>query len=543
MMFKRFMAVCLMAAMMLGCLVACGQKEQNSESDGGVSTGKATETAAVQEEDSTDETEEPEDGQYHVDWEDMAEIHVVGLVTGAVPSGVQAVEDAINEITEKEINTHVSLTLLDAGSYAQQMNLMMSSNEAVDLMVTMPSGPSSFTTMASQSQLMDLTDLLKVYAPDILSEQAEVLKATTVDNKILGVPANKSFVTAININMRTDVLEDLGLLDKAQKMTSFAEYEEILEAVKNSDKWNGLAGIAANGTYSEIINVANSLMTENDFADCSYYDNLGDNMNIAGIYIEDASTEVFSFYSSDDYQAMCALAKEWYAKGYVYKDSATTKEVASELIKTNVAFSFMAQTEIGSEMNISAGCGMPMTTVPVVHMPITTSSVIKFVWAVPTTAKEPEAAVTFYNMAYSDPRIANLLAWGIEGTDYVVNDQGLAGYPNGDSAVAYHTSDICWPNRFIIMPWENESPDVRTLQREVRENAEYSPYIGFTCNTSAISTELSAVSNVIEEYKPQLNAGVAADGIYDEFINKLNASGVDVIITEYQKQLDEWLAR
>lgn len=40
-------------------------------------------------------------------------------------------------------------------------------------------------------------------------------------------------LTASNfIAMRTDMLEDLELLEKAENMTTWAEYEEILEAVK-----------------------------------------------------------------------------------------------------------------------------------------------------------------------------------------------------------------------------------------------------------------------------------------------------------------------
>ncbi len=49
----------------------------------------------------------------------MAEITVAYLSMGALPPGLADVEEAINEITEKEINTHVTLEVIESGNYAQ----------------------------------------------------------------------------------------------------------------------------------------------------------------------------------------------------------------------------------------------------------------------------------------------------------------------------------------------------------------------------------------------------------------------------------------
>ena len=49
---------------------------------------------------------------------------------------LQKVEDAINEISEEQINVHVSLLPLSLGQWDQQINLMVSGNEQLDLMPT-----------------------------------------------------------------------------------------------------------------------------------------------------------------------------------------------------------------------------------------------------------------------------------------------------------------------------------------------------------------------------------------------------------------------
>ena len=73
------------------------------------------------------------------------------------------------------------------------------------------------------------------------------------------------------------------------------------------------------------------------------------------------------------------------------------------------------------------------------------------------------------------------------------------------------------------------------------ESAEVSAYLGFACDTTAISGEISAVSNVISEYLPSIDSGIAEPESYDAFLKKLDDSGMPKIIEEYQRQLDEWL--
>lgn len=183
----------------------------------------------------------------------MAEIIVVYPSMSTIPLGLQDVEDAINEISEAEINTHVTLQMLEMGNYEQQVNLMISSGEQLDLMITMPSGSTSFTTMTSQNQLIDITDLLSEYATRTVETVGDYMKGTQINGRTMALTTYKSFAAGIYINMRTDVLEDLGLMEAAQSMTCFADYEAILEAVKNSDKWSYLAGVTADDGNGNVL--------------------------------------------------------------------------------------------------------------------------------------------------------------------------------------------------------------------------------------------------------------------------------------------------
>ena len=549
---KKIMALTLALALTLTA-AACGNSEGGQKETMAPETTKATEaketagteaTQAPTEAGDAGETKATEtsggDVAYNVTWEDTADIVVLYPSMGPIPNGLQAVEDAMNEITEEEINTHVTLKMIEVGNYDQQTNLMMSSNEQLDLMITMPGGPASLSTMASQNQLTDITDLLSEYAPKALAGVGDLIKGNQINGRTLAFPTYKGFVGGQYINMRTDVLEDLGLMDKALNMKSFADYEEILEAVKNSEKWGHLAGVAASDGHGAVLPDTMNVCYAENFADCTFFDNLG-NTQFAVAVREDGTDEVMNTFATEEFRKNYEIVKRWYDKGYVYKDSPTTKEMGTELVKSNVTFSHLATIEVGAEAAQDTNCGMDMTSVLITTKPITTSSLTKFTWAVPTTAREPEAALTFLEMMFNDARIANLFAWGIEGTDYEVGYDGVAKFIEGNDQPAYHGVAFLNANKFIVHPWDGDDPDINTMFKKLMDEATYSSYLGFSGDTSGVTDEVSAITNVISEYQPQVLSGAADDATFQGFLDKLEVSGIDKLVVAYQEQLNAWL--
>lgn len=65
-----------------------------------------------------------------------------------------------------------------------------------------------------------------------------------------------------------------------------------------------------------------------------------------------------------------------------------------------------------------------------------------FVWFVPVASKEPEAAVKFLNLFYTDERIINLFNYGIMDKHYVLNEDQTVSLPEGKTAenVGYYTT-------------------------------------------------------------------------------------------------------
>lgn len=364
------------------------------------------------------------------------------------------------------------------------------------------------------------------------------MKATTVNGRIMGIPIYRNVVTNFYMVMRTDVLEDLGLTEEAQSLTSLKDFESILEAVKNSEQWSYLSGLAPAGGNGGILISTGGFAGLDSFDDNVLFDPLG-STNLVGVDISGNDPTVQLVTEMEEYRDTIELTHDWYEKGYIYKDSATDDSLASDLVKANKVFAYLSAVELGAESSAQQSCGMPMTCVKILTLPITTSSCTKFTWAVPNSSQAPEAALTFLSMMYTDSRINDLLAWGIEGRDYFIED-GVAKYPDGMTEVPYHSADYITGNQFITTPWEGTEEGIREKALAEMEEAEVSPYLGFTCDTEAITNEIAAITNVSAEYEPQVNSGIVDVSTLDEYIEKLKDANVQKVIDEYQSQLDAW---
>ena len=121
--------------------------------------------------------------------EDTAEIVVAYYTSTEVNmEDTQQVQDAINDITLQKINTQVTLLPISIGSWSQQINLMISGGDQLDLVPTFFFGSGTFDFMRSSNQLMPLNDLLEEYGQDILKEiPSEYFETTTYDLSLIHI--------------------------------------------------------------------------------------------------------------------------------------------------------------------------------------------------------------------------------------------------------------------------------------------------------------------------------------------------------------------
>ena len=83
--------------------------------------------------------------------------------------------------------------------------------------------------------------------------------------------------------------------------------------------------------------------------------------------------------------------------------------------------------------------------------------------------------------------------------------------------------------------------DKEAFMAEVRKTALVSPLLGFTFNSEPVKNEIAAITNITSQMSPSLFSG-DTDPVTGcpQLVEKCKAAGLDKVMAEMQKQIDEW---
>jgi putative aldouronate transport system substrate-binding protein len=175
---------------------------------------------------------------------------------------------------------------------------------------------------------------------------------------------------------------------------------------------------------------------------------------------------------------------------------------------------------------------------------MTTGDTTSAMFAISNTSKDPERAMMFLNLLHTDKYLINLLNWGIEGKHYVKVSDNVIDYPEGvDAANTGYNLNQSWMfgNQLNTYLWTTEDQDLWVKYNEFNTNAEKSLALGFVFNPENVKNEITAISNVGQQFTAAINTGsLDPEKTIPEYLKKLKAAGVDKVIAEKQRQLDEW---
>lgn len=528
---KKLLALLLVMVMALSLLSGCGPTEPTGSND----------TPAPASEPGTDPDADDPDSEKDDDSGEVKDIVIQLFTTSTTETAVaEEIAAAINEISEKEIGVRVSLMYNGPADIGSKVSVGIPAGDQMDLLCFSPAGGGNFGTLVAQGQLMDMTSYLNDYAPTALKLTADYLAATTVDGKIYGVPNLRELNESFWLTMNKDALEELGLVEKAEACDNWTTYAEIMrEVVDNTN----LAGIGPNDANGSIVENYAFYVGEEKWSDTFAFDNLGDQYSL--IYTDTDTDTVINYYSTEEYKNAVTMAHQWYVDGLVYKDSAITEQTRDAQLSGNLSFSISGQGGPSTPVNKESSTGHKVICKELGSAVISSSNLVKFGYCMPVTCKEPEAAAKFLELMFTNADVMNTLLWGIEGKDWVLNENGEACYPEGvdGSNARYHKNEDFFPNCYIAYPWEGMGSDYRDVAFEKLQNTPVSKYVGLSVDTSSIADQITACYNVSKQYRAILNCG-QADPVTElpKFLNALEEAGVQDIIDCYQSQLNDWLA-
>ena len=239
--------------------------------------------------------------------------------------------------------------------------------------------------------------------------------------------------------------------------------------------------------------------------------------------------------------------REWQEKGLILPDAATTDATIPELMTSGKTCANIGNLQ-PVQLNSAPSYGWDSVAMNMTegYYPAATASTETY-WTIPVTSENPDAAMKFLNLMYEDQDVADLLKNGIEGVHYVKTDEDLViEYPEGVTA---ETSTYMEPLGLygdrrkemqyssVVSAAENEAWTENNMKKKYKS-------VGYSYDTTDMTNQIIAVNSVIDQYLPSLETGSVedVDSAYEDFLNALDAAGINDIIADNQAQFDAWLA-
>ena len=278
-----------------------------------------------------------------------------------------------------------------------------------------------------------------------------------------------------------------------------------------------------------------------------------DHTSIVGNYCATVgdSTTLVNYYATDAYRNACEKAYELMQKGMLDPEGSANTLGHDALTYTGSTKGVLMGHSLTEDSVIEMfdNNNTYGATFDCVTFGRTDMVNARFEWAIPYTSANPSAAAKMINLIWTDEFIFNTLGFGTEGIDYVWNeDHTMLQYPEGlgQMTVPYNCIYELAGMGDQRMTWPAEGGSKREdleFLTEMMEDCYYPPMFGFTPATDNVTTQLAAVSNVVNQYNTVLTYGeVDPDEYLPEFLDALETAGINDIISDYQAQYDAWAA-
>lgn len=459
---------------------------------------------------------------------------------GEISEGFQDMEDALNEMMERDIGVHVTFVTTDLMTSQNDATLMISAGEQLDICLSFFQ---SLGNLVNKGLIYNLDDLLVSSGTKEIYESKGIYpeESCTYNGKTYGVPTHNIYYQTYSYLMKKNFAEKYGFEADDNKIYTVDEIEKMFETVKAGEGDDFLCYVPWNTTYEPL-----------NYGLCEY-DKLGGDMSLGVLMLNKSfeNTTIENIFETDEYADFCDRMYDWAQKGYISADAAITADAADDICaRENVLGTFgYGAPELDMLEGNGWNVGVVQFKVVDTYIPNTNCSCT---WSIPITSGNPEKALQAVTYIVEHPEAAWLIQYGIEGESWVITERD--GDRVGGNYASEDTNELpylnvygLWGNRLETVPFAGQPLDYNDKRQAAQDacyaNNRVTPSSGYVFVTDSVSADIAAVQTVIAQYATSLNCGALdpAQALPD-FISALKAAGIDTIIQENQKQFDEFLA-
>lgn len=453
----------------------------------------------------------------------------------------------LNEYLAEKIGVKLEVIWGTWGDFDDKAVNAIMGGDPIDIYFTCSWSKDAYYDFAKKGYWLKLDDLMAEYAQDFLAILPEGLKnGATIDGSdgkgMYAFNGIKDSATQNCWDINVTLLEELGFTLDDIKSRDYYTFGDILAKAKEV-KGDSFYPLLVEPMVLERM-VTNGIILPGDCADpnlLSFYLNPED-VSAQGPY----GNVLLNKFATEEFKKFAEKTREYYELGYI--DPALAIAETSNDVRSNKQLSaeYLIGTQsyaLGYEHEASTLRNIHVEFVPCTAPYLDTTASQGAMMAVSSASEHPVAAVKFLNLLNTDPYVMTMLNYGVEGVHYTLNEDGLV---------------VFTEKRNDYTPWRNGLGNITLLPNTVDEGAGFwentflpfygaakgIPVLGFIFDSAPVEVEMSALAGVAAQYALPLCAGaVDPDTVLPEFLEKLEAAGMQKYLDEANAQLQAFLAK
>ena len=395
-------------------------------------------------------------------------------------------------------------------------------------------------------------NLLAEYGQDIRREVEDALwEAFATDGPtgrgLYGVPGPKDTAAWFKMDVNNTRLADLGynfddiftLTGSNHEIIFDPIFEEIMQASKDKYGANFFPLNLEAGNF-----VQHFASTSGDLTGLDVFMFPFDPANPA----QPARPEVTLQVDNELFVRVIEKVRDFWEKGFIDPRLAIADEASDVIGNASREGEYMFSTgqyAYGHQAAMQEERGIDCIFVPLSVRPIVdTMSAAGSGFAISVYSQNQEAAMQLLNAWYTDNELAVILCYGVEGTHWNRNADGLIAL-NHDAreSIPYQTWRNGMGNVFMLSPTDADGADFIDGFRAYNALGVATAFAGFNFDNSSVEVQQAAIRNVVEEFRPVLMVGgmdpaTAVPAYRDALMN----AGAETYLAELNRQLAAFFA-
>ncbi len=505
---NKLLALGMTTVMTAGLLTGCGGSKD------GVSANDTAQTNSGTEDGNADTAADDAGAADSEQASDEVPTLIWWTVGGTPANDFDEAIAKISDYSEEKIGVRLDVKIAGWSDYDTKMNTIVNAGEYFDIMFTNNTNYSKFVNLGA---FENISDMVQNVTPELYSFIPELLwSGVQIHGNVYAVPTYKDssltqfyylddqYVQKYNIDMGS--LKDLQTLDPIVRTIKEGEGKSFYPLMLNQGAlWNGF------------------------FND---YDGLTSGIQPIGVRIDDPERKVVCTLEQEDVVKNLELLHSWYVDGIINPDA----NVVTEDSKGN-AFG-NAQGWPSAVVQWETLQGVDKYDAVKVFGPLYTTETIQgSMNAVSVNSNYKEEALKVLQLINTDQTFRDLCAFGVEGDHFEYLEDG---------SVKRLRDDWTWPaytqgTFFVMSNQEGSDPNQWEEVKQQNEQASASTCLGFALDVTNIQNEVSNVNTTWDKYKYDMLTGASDPATaVPKCIEDLKAAGLDTIIAEAQKQIDEF---